>query len=162
MMANHLVNGDFASGELSPWDNVAGHQPVTVVRNTDQSYYASFPIGSQIHQSTSVSNPGSLRFSTKIKVDGGSNEITGKVQVIISHQVGIGVPAYEAYSIREYSSWQTAQIDLDFGNQPALINIWLIVGPAAVGTVSMTDVSLDDIAKPQVLPSIKKVAFGLF
>lgn len=162
-MANYLVNGDFASGDLVPWNNVAGHSPVTVVFDpTKGGYYALFPIGSQIHQSTRVFNPESLRFSTSIKVDGGSNEITGQVQVIISHQVGAAIPAFEAYAIREYSSWQTAQIDLDFGNQESLINIWLVVGPSAVGTVSITDVSLDDITKSQVLPSIKKVGLRLF
>lgn len=155
-MANYILNGNFGSGTLTPWNNVQAHVPV-VITPEGTGYFALFQPGSQIHQSTAAHIPGKLRFSMRIKVNGGSNEVVGNVQILISHQASHAPPAFEAYVVREYSNWQTAQIDLDYGDEPLLVNLWIIVQPSAVGDVSITDVVLDDSAKSHALASMKKL-----
>ena len=155
-MANYIVNGDFYQ-DLEGWRNIENHAEVKV-EGAVGARYAAFVANAQLTQARSVAVPRTLKFSMDIEVGGGSGEISTGIQIIIGY-IDAGQPHFNGFAVREFDTWQKAEIDLDLGVGEGTVDfvVRFIVQPDFTKPVSITNILLEDSIGPCGRNSTRKL-----
>lgn len=155
-MFNYIENGDF-SRDLEGWRSVDGH-PEVMVKGEDGSRFAAFVANAQLAQRRYVAVPRRVKFSMRVEVEDGSDVISGGIQILIGF-IDAGQLSVWAYAVREFSSWQTAEVDLNFGagTEDVDLVVFLLVQPNFKEPVSITDIKVTDALRPFRSSSIEKL-----
>lgn len=147
-MAEYIQNGDFKNGALAPW--APKGSVVTEEDINRRRFHVSIGAASQILQHWRMDEPhGSLVFTVDVKVENGSNLVTGGVQVIFVFSGGPGGPISATYNIKEASEWETLYLPLNAGGNATSGNIDLLVQPGFTNKVTMTNISLVGVTAEQ-------------
>lgn len=147
-MSNYIVNGDFSKG-LAGWGPISEGHPKVVVKGEDGSHYAGFVANAQLVRRQPVAVPRHVKCSMRVEVEGGSNLITGGIQLLIAFW-DAGQLSVSGYGIKEFPTWGTAEVDLHLGGGkgPVEIMVYLLVQPNFKKLVSITDIEVTDALRP--------------
>ena len=137
----YLTNGDFSSGKLEPWKPVLGSD-IPVVEEEGR-YHVQLSHGEKLSQNFWMESDEPRRFRVKVelRVEGGSGEAAGQVQLIWSSG------AIHTFNLVESPEWRTVEIPANFTSLSSSNTIQLLVQARYDKEVSVRSVSVTDDTK---------------
>lgn len=134
----YIENGDFQTGGLGPWKVLSGS---VAVRQEGSRFHALFGPDAKLNQYFNLADvaPRQFTLTVDIRVEGGSDEATGKVQLIwFSGLVS------RTFMLVEASEWRTVEIPVFLSSPTSANNLEVLVQPSFTPPVSIRGVSLRD------------------
>lgn len=136
----YIKNGDFASGELLPWEVII---PPVEIRREDARSYALFGDGARLMQEWRMTAPVPPRvtFSLDIKR---SEDVDWSILHTTLTFIVAGVIEHHQFQVFTEQHWTTASISLALPDRLEVVELFLFRTSGMPGTISVTNVSFSD------------------